>query len=100
MLRIFAFVLSSVGLVVSVSALDARAACITDWSIAAPIVQREKLATVESLSRIAADKVSGSIIVRTALCEANGVFSYRIVMRDAQGRLSTHTVDARAPFER
>lgn len=75
-------------------------ACITDWSIAAPIVHKEKLTTVEALSRIASDKLSGSVIVRTALCEESGVFSYRIIMRDAQGRLSAHTVDARAPFNR
>lgn len=82
------------------SASLAQPACITDWSIAAPIVHKEKLTTVEALSRIAADKMVGSAIVRTALCEEEGVFSYRIIMRDAQGRLSTHTVDARAPFNR
>jgi len=76
----------------------AEAACIADWSVAAPIVHKEKLTTVEALSRIAAAKVSGSSIVRTTLCEENGAFSYRIVLRDGQGRLSTHAVDARAPF--
>ncbi len=75
-------------------------ACIADWSVAAPIVHKEKLVTVEALSRIAADKISGSVIVRTALCEDNGAFFYRIVMRDAHGRLSTHSVDARVPFAR
>lgn len=74
--------------------------CITDWSVAAPIVYKEKLVTVEALSRLAADKISGSVIVRTALCEENGAFSYRIVVRDGRGRLSSHKVDARAPFER
>ena len=68
--------------------------------MAAPIVYREKLATVEALSRIAADKLSGSSIVRTILCEENGHYSYKIVMRDARGRLSTHDVDAKAPFNR
>ncbi|MFA5900733.1 MAG: hypothetical protein WC829_16660 [Hyphomicrobium sp.] len=80
------------------SASTAPAACITDWSIAAPIVYKEKLTTVEALSRIAADRLAGSSIVRTALCEADGAFYYRIVMRDSHGRLSTHSVDARAPF--
>jgi uncharacterized membrane protein YkoI len=82
------------------SSSRATPACITDWSVAAPIVYREKLATVEALSRIAADKLSGSSIVRTILCEENGRYSYRVVMRDAGGRLSTHTVDAREPFNR
>ena len=75
-------------------------ACINDWSIAAPIVHKENLVTVEALSRIAADKLSGSVIVRTTLCEDNGAFFYKIVMRDAHGRLSTHAVDARVPFAR
>lgn len=79
---------------------SASPVCITDWSIAAPIVYREKLTTVEALSRIAADKMAGSVIVRTALCEEDGIFSYRIIARDSQGRLSTLTVDARAPFGR
>lgn len=78
----------------------ATPACITDWSVAAPIVHKEKLATVEALSRIAADKLSGSSIVRTVLCEEAGRYTYRVVMRDARGRLSTHDVDARAPFNR
>lgn len=82
------------------SASQAQVSCITDWSIAAPIVYKEKLVTVEALSRLAADKISGSSIVRTALCEDNGNFFYRIVMRDGQGRLSSHLVDARAPFAR
>ena len=81
-------------------AASADRTCITDWSIAAPIVHKEKLTTVEALSAIASDRLSGSVIVRTALCEEQGAFSYRIIMRDAQGRLSTHIVDARAPFAR
>lgn len=80
------------------SASTAPATCITDWSIAAPIVHKEKLTTVEALSRIAAEKLSGSSIVRTALCKSDDAFFYRIIVRDGHGRLSTHTVDARAPF--
>jgi len=79
---------------------EAWAACITDWSIAAPIVHKEKLATVETLSRIAADELAGSSIVRTTLCEENGSFVYRILMRDDRGRLSARVVDARVPFGR
>lgn len=97
MLRIIA---SLFLLIIIASSASAQAACITDWSIAAPIVYKEKLVTVEALSRIAADKISGSSIVRTALCEEKGAFSYRIVVRDARGRLSSHTVDARTPFAR
>lgn len=95
-------IVASLFLLVSIcnSAALAQPACITDWSIAAPIVHKEKLTTVEALSRIAADKMAGSAIVRTALCEEAGNYSYRIVMRDGHGQLSTHTVDARAPFDK
>ncbi|CAN1725118.1 exported protein of unknown function [Hyphomicrobium sp. 1Nfss2.1] len=98
MLRIIA----SLFLLACISPLASSAdrTCITDWSIAAPIVHKEKLTTVEALSRIASDRLSGSVIVRTALCEERGEFAYRIIMRDAQGRLSTHIVDARTPFAR
>lgn len=98
MLRIAASLFLVIGIFVPVSL--ATPACIADWSIAAPIVHKEKLATVEALSRIAAEKISGSVIVRTTLCEENGAFFYRIVTRDAHGRLSTLSVDARTPFGR
>jgi hypothetical protein len=95
-LTISVFMLASFG----GSASSGGGACINDWSIAAPIVHKERLVTVEALSRIAADKLSGSVIVRTALCEDNGAFFYKVVMRDAHGRLSTHAFDARVPFAR
>ncbi len=98
MLRIAAFFFLLLGIYIPHS--FATPACIADWSIAAPIVHKEKLTTVEALSRIAAEKISGSVIVRTTLCEDNGAFFYRIVTRDAHGRLSTLSVDARTPFGR
>jgi len=82
-----------------ISVLPATAACFPDWSIAAPIVHREKLATVEALSTIAATQIPGSI-VKTTLCEENGIFVYRIVVREGDGKLTSRTVDARSPFGR
>ena len=86
-------------LLVAAPSAPAFAACIADWSIAAPIVRKEGLATVEALSRLAQAKISGNI-VKTTLCEENGGFVYRLVIRDLEGRLSNRTVDARAPFAR
>ena len=83
----------------ALSPIGASAACIPDWSIAAPIVHKEGLTTVETLSRIAAEEMPGNI-VKTTLCEENGVFVYRILVRDAHGRLTSRTVDARTPFAR
>jgi len=85
--------------VLLVSIFPAIGACFPDWSIAAPIVHREKLATVEALSTIAARQIPGSI-VKTTLCEEEGTFVYRIVVREADGKLTSRTVDARSPFGR
>ena len=86
-------------LLIAAAYLPAGADCIPDWSLAAPIVHREKLATVEALSRMAAGQLPGSII-KTTLCEQDGAFVYRLVLRDEQGHLTNHTVDARTPFAR
>ena len=77
----------------------AAAGCYVDWSVAAPIVRKEGLATVETLARLAQARISGDI-VKTTLCEEKGGFVYRLVIRDSGGRLSNRTVDARAPFGR
>jgi len=73
--------------------------CYADWSVAAPIVRKEGLATVSALWKRAQGNISGDI-VKTTLCEENGGFVYRLVIRDANGRLFNRKVDARAPFGR
>jgi hypothetical protein len=85
--------------VVALHPVGAAATCITDWSIAAPIVHKEGLATVEALSRLAVAKIAG-VIVKTTLCEEKGAFVYRILVRDERGKLTNRTVDARTPFGR
>ncbi len=94
----FSLPLVALGLVLlACASTAARAACIADWSIAAPIVHKEKLATVEVLARLAQGQIAGSI-VKTTLCEENGGFVYRLVIREPAGRLVNRTVDARLPF--
>lgn len=73
--------------------------CYADWSVAAPIVRKEGLTTVEALSRLAASRLAGEI-VKTTLCQDNGEFIYRLVVRGPDGKLANRTVDARAPFGR
>jgi len=92
-------IFSLIAFAVALPPVGATDACIADWSIAAPIVHKEGLTTVETLSRIAAAEMPGNI-VKTTLCEENGVFVYRILVRDAHGKLTGRTVDARAPFAR
>jgi hypothetical protein len=73
--------------------------CYASWSVAAPIVHKERLTTVEKLSKLAQSRISGEI-VKTTLCHEKGTFTYRLVIRDPAGRLMNRTVDARAPFDR
>jgi uncharacterized membrane protein YkoI len=92
-------ILSLIATAVALPQVGATDGCIADWSIAAPIVHKEGLTTVEALSRIAATELAG-VIVKTTLCESNGSFVYRILVRHAGGKLTSRTVDARAPFGR
>jgi uncharacterized membrane protein YkoI len=92
-------ILSLIATAVALPQVGAADSCITDWSIAAPIVHAQGLTTVEALSRIAAAELPG-VIVKTTLCESNGGFVYRIVVRDKHGKLMSRTVDARTPFAR
>jgi uncharacterized membrane protein YkoI len=73
------------------------AGCYADWSEAAPIVMKEGLTTIEALAKTARTKFSGDI-VKTTLCEENGGFVYRLLIREPAGRLVNRTVDARMPF--
>ncbi len=73
--------------------------CYADWSDAAPIVVKEGLTTIEALAKSARGRLSGEI-VKTTLCEENGGFVYRLLIREPAGRLVNHTVDARTPFPR
>ncbi len=94
--------LAALVIVAAAALLPARAeagVCYADWSIAAPIVRKEGLTTVETLARLARGKISGDI-VKTTLCQESGGFVYRLVLRDAHGKLSNRTVDARMPFAR
>lgn len=73
--------------------------CYADWSVAAPIVRKQGLTTVETLWKLAQSKIFGEI-VRTTLCEENGTFIYQLLVRDPNGRLVNKKVDARQPFKR
>jgi len=73
--------------------------CYSDWSVAAPIVRKEGLTTVEKLWKLAQSKIFGKI-VKTTLCEERGGFVYRLLVRDPKGRLVKKKVDARRPFKR
>jgi hypothetical protein len=72
------------------------AGCYSDWSEAAPIVHKG-LTTIETLAKSARGRLSGDI-VKTTLCEENGGFVYRLLIREPAGRLVNRTVDARLSF--
>ncbi|MEW5963546.1 MAG: hypothetical protein AB1749_08275 [Pseudomonadota bacterium] len=76
-----------------------EADCITDWSIAAALVEQEGLVKVERLARMVRGKLAGEI-VKTSLCAGKDGWSYRLVVREASGGLRRHALDARQPFGR
>jgi uncharacterized membrane protein YkoI len=73
--------------------------CYGDWSDAAPIVAREKLRSARDVQDMARGEMAGDV-VRILLCEADGGFVYRLVLRRLDGRIGTLTVSARPRSQR
>jgi hypothetical protein len=74
-------------------------ACIEDWSTAVPIVKEERLATVETITKLAKVKLTGDI-VKVTLCKLDERYVYRLLMRHSNGKVAPVIVDAREPFGR
>jgi len=91
--------LAIIATAVLVPASAEAGSCYADWSVAAPIVSREGLVSVERLARLGEGKLPGDI-VKTTLCEEGSGFVYRLVLRDLHGKLSNKTVNARNPFDK
>ncbi len=72
--------------------------CYASWSEAAPIVRAQGLVDMEQLSALATPNHVGGEIVKSTLCRDQGRFIYRLVIREAKGRLKMVAVDARKPF--
>ena len=73
--------------------------CFADWSDAGPIVRREALVAVKVVHELARQHKIGDL-VKVTLCEENGRFVYRLVVREPTGRIVALTTDARRPFDR
>ena len=73
--------------------------CFADWSDAGPVVRREGLVAVKDVHELARQRRIGDL-VRITLCEEHGRYVYRLVVREASGRIVALTTDARKPFER
>ncbi len=70
------------------------AACIADWSVAARVVAKENLATVEDVTRRIGAQNPGAV-VKAVLCGAGGSYVYKLTLKDASGALKNVIVDAR-----
>jgi uncharacterized membrane protein YkoI len=81
------------------SAAGQEGTCFQHWSDAAPVAKREGLMAVERLSQLARALLSGDLL-KTTLCEEEGRFVYRLVIRHAQGPVRVVVVDAKRPFGR
>lgn len=73
--------------------------CLADWSVAAPIVKREGLVTVEELSGHVRQTYKGDIVKASLCSTGGGNFAFRLVVRGSDGQLRTVLVDAREPFK-
>jgi len=73
--------------------------CYPDWSVAAAIVRKERLVAIAELHEILRNRFAGEL-VKARLCEKDGRFVYRVIVRQRNGVIRNLTVDARRPFER
>jgi uncharacterized membrane protein YkoI len=72
-------------------------ACFADWATASRVVAAEGLVTLEQLAKRGQGKLGGEI-VRSSLCELKSGYVYKLVIRDADGRLKNVLLDAKTPF--
>lgn len=71
--------------------------CYSDWSVAAPIVRREGLVTVEELSTQLRGRYPGEL-VKATLCEGGEGYAFRLVIREVNGQLRSLELNAKRPF--
>jgi uncharacterized membrane protein YkoI len=89
----------TVAFVLAGPALRADDMCIDDWSMAAPVVKAEGLASVEAVTKLARSQSKGDV-VKVTLCMQGSKYVYRMLVRGADGRHSLVIVDAKHPFAR
>lgn len=64
----------------------AAAGCIDDWAEASAIVKQRDLVPLADLSRVAPERFNGRIVT-ARLCQRDGNYYYRLVIRDEDGRV-------------
>jgi hypothetical protein len=72
--------------------------CFEDWSDAAPIMLKEGLLSTRDLHEQARQHLTGALL-RITLCQEGKRYTYRLLVRGANGQLNMVTVDARHPFD-
>lgn len=73
--------------------------CFESWSDAAPIVRKEGLVSTHDVYQQLLVRQSGEVL-RITLCRDGDRFIYKVVLRQVSGRLVSHSLDARHPFDR
>ena len=75
------------------------ATCFRDWSKAKIVVRKNRLASVDRLSRRALRAGLGRAL-RVRLCrQSNGQYVYRVILKTKSGRLYHRVTRASAPFK-
>ena len=81
-----------------VPSAHAAETCYPDWSVAAPIVAKEKLVAAKKVHQLARQRYRGDL-KKITLCKAGNEYIYRLVFFEKNGRIWHLKVDARRPFE-
>jgi hypothetical protein len=72
--------------------------CYSDWAEAGDVIRRESLVSVSALHARAKQRRLGDV-VRVSLCSDAGQFTYKLLVREPLGRVTTLIVSATNPFE-
>jgi hypothetical protein len=88
-----------IGLAAAAQPVRAAELCLEDWSTAVPVVQEERLASVQSVMKLARSKVKGDV-VKVTLCQQQLRWVYRLLVRRPDGKHFALIVDAKEPFAR
>jgi hypothetical protein len=92
-------VLSVLGLAGALAQAPAPPRCYAEWAEAALIVRKEALVAVDRLQALTRSRIAGEL-VKSTLCQEQGRWVYRAVVRGAGGELKSLIIDAQRPFER
>ncbi len=98
MRTVLSILLGLILLAANVVSAAAGEVCYPDWSTAAPIVVKEKLAAAKVVHQLARQRYQGELM-KITLCKSGSDYIYQLVFFAKGGRIWHLKVDARRPFQ-